>query len=480
MKAHLPPPPPPDPQPPPQPTPPVPGSPATTFRSRRRLQALIAVLVLAGVGTGLWLWLRGEKPPEPPLPPGIIDPEVKAVVEKSRGVVLADPTSADAWGRYGLVLLGNLIDREADVCFAQAAKLNPSDPRWPYARALIALKRRPDEVEALLRQTIAAAQRDAEYRAVARLTLGETLLERREVDAAAELFRAELGTGGVGEARAVFGLGLVAVSRGDDAEAERMFAKVQRVAYCRKQVAVHLATLARSRGDADAAKRHEQLVRELNADPPWPDPILDHVLELQAGTRGRDRRIDRLEQAGKFREALREYEVQLASERTPKALTGAAVNLARLQEYDEALTLLREAVKLDPDHVQAHYTLALVLFTRAEKQWHANPGMASTKAELQEVIVEARKTTELKPDYYEAYLFWGLALKFLDRPKEAIEPLRKGLVARPDDFMLNLSLGQVLAATGDTAGARTHLETAKELRPEDPRPTQELDKLKGK
>ena len=446
---------------------------------RRWLLIALAIAVI-GTGAGIWCWRSRQQDPEPPLPPGIVDPEVKAVVEKSREKVLHEPRSADAWGQYGMVLLGNLIDREADQCFARAAELNTADPRWPYARALIALKRRPDEAPTLLQQTIDAAGADREFRALASITLGEALLERRRVDTAAELFRAQLGTGGVGEARATFGLGLVATSRGDDAEAERLFSKVQNVIYCRKQAAAQLAALARARGDVEAARKYEQRVNELTDDPPWPDPILDLAVELQAGSRGRDRRIERLEREGDYAAAIREYEVQLQTERTPKALTGAAVNFARMGNYSEALDLLEEAVKIDPNHVQTRYTMALVLFTRAEKLWHDNPGVPPAKEDFRRVIEEARRTTELKPDYAEAYLFWGLALRFLDQPTDAIRPLRQGLVTRPDDFMLNLSLGQVLAMAGDRAGAKAYLEIAKKVRPDDPRPTQELENLKGK
>jgi Flp pilus assembly protein TadD len=94
------------------------------------------------------------------------------------------------------------------------------------------------------------------------------------------------------------------------------------------------------------------------------------------------------------------------------------------------------------------------------------------------VVEDATRATELKPDYAEAYLFAGLSLHQLREPKAAIERYHRGLVARPDDFMLHLSLGQVLAETGDQAGARKHLEDARSLEPEDPRPAEELAKLK--
>jgi tetratricopeptide (TPR) repeat protein len=459
-----------------------PASGTAPARGRRAFWLASAVLVVLFAAGGAWWWLsRREKPPEPPLPPDITDPEVRKVVEQGRAKVLAEPDSAAAWGQYGMLLLGNLFDRDADACFARAAELGPGDPRWPHGRALIALKRRPEQAEELLRR--AAGLGDPEYSAVANLTLAETLLERREIDAATELFTRELAAGGVGAARANFGLAMAAVARGDEAAAADRFAAVRNSPYCRKQAVSQLAAITLARGQAAEARRLEKEARELPPDHPWPDPILDAVLELQVGQRGRSRRIDRYEEVGRFDDALAEYMAQLAVERTPKLLTGAAVNLARLAKfdpakYDEAAALLREAVQLDPKHPQARYTLALVQFNRAALLVGENPDSEEAKRLFREVVEEATRATELKPDYAEAHLFAGLSLHQLREPKAAIERYHRGLVARPDDFMLHLSLGQVLAETGDETGARKHLEAARELEPEDPRPAQELAKLK--
>jgi tetratricopeptide (TPR) repeat protein len=455
-------------------------SPAPSRRpaARRRLAAVALLLALAGAG--LWYW--GHHPPaarpEPPLPAGIADAEVKAVLESGRAKVLADPDSARAWGEYGLLLLAHLFADEADACFARASELDTSDPRWPYARSLIALKRDPQNAPGLLRKTV-DTHGDAEYVAAARLTLAETLLERGSLDEAEALFLESLGPD-PGQPRALLGLGLVAAARGDDAAATKFLTAARSSPFARRQAAARLAALARARGDAKAAAGLEQEAANLPQDPPWPDPILDGVLDLQVGHRGRERRIARLEQEGRFAEAIAEYQAQLAIGRTAKALTGAAVNLARLREYDEALKLLREAVAGEPADPLARYTLTLVLFTKTEKEWYADPESPAVHAALREVIEEAKRTIELKPDQAEAYLFWGLSLRFLGEPAKALDPLRKGLGVQPDHFALLLALGQVLAATGDSAGAERALENARKIRPDDPRPAQELEKLKGK
>jgi len=436
---------------------------AVAYRKRFLLVGILAIVV----GVGAWLFLRekAEPPPEPPLPSAIKEAEVSRVVTKARDKVLEKPDSANAWGEYALMLLAHLFDREADQCLAQASKLDHNDPRWPHTRGLIALKREPAKAADFFRQAATAAGTNAKFRAAANLTLAETLLEQRDIDAAAELFAKELAADGRQE-RAIFGLGLVALARNDDTTAKRHFTAVASNDFCRQQVAAHLAAIARRANDNDGASQYEKTANELSTDPPWPDPVLDRVIDLRVGRRGRDRRIGMLEANRQFSEAAQEYLTALEDERTSKNLVGAGVNLARLGEYERALALIREGVQVDPSDSLAHYTLALVLYTQAEK---AGASSAKSQAQFQEVVREAQRATELKPDFAHAYLFWGLALKQLGDNQGAIEPFRKGLTIRADGFELQLSLGQVLVATGNKTEAAKCFEKARQINPDDPR-----------
>ncbi|QJW92594.1 tetratricopeptide repeat protein [Frigoriglobus tundricola] len=475
MKANL----PPRPEPVPEPNAPTHSRRALAGPGRRRLWAAFVLAALA-IGAGVWWSHREPPPPEPPLPATITETEVREAVERARANVVADPRSGAAWGDYGSVLLAHLFDHEAQQCFEEAARLAPNDPRWPYARGQIALKRDPANALVLLTAAADAARTDPKFRTAFTLALAEALLEGGEVDRAADLFDREAATR---SDRATYGLGLVAVARGDDATAAQRFAAVRWNPSCRKQAHAQLARLARARGDVTAAKQYEAEANAVEGDPPWPDPYLDHVVGLQVGYRGLQRRTTILERDGQFQAAAELYLEQARHERTSKALTGAGINLGRLgrrdmRHYDEAIALLREAVQLGPSDTNAHFTLSLVAFSRAERLWVADPRSAEAAGGFREAIEEARKATELKPDHARAFLHWGLALKNLGDPKAAIEPLRKGLVIRPEEFELHLGLGQALAACGDRAGAGASFHVAQKLDPNDPRPAQELAKLK--
>ena len=444
-------------------------------RYRWVLYGVVGVVIgIGAVGSLVWYyWSAGI--PEPPQ----VDSEeadVRQVLQEYYAKVRQQPRSATAWGEYGTILLAHLIDQEADACFIVAARLDERDPRWWYARAQIALKRRPEQAVELLQRALAASEHQPQYRQACELTLAETLLERGQVEEAIGMFRRYLEPP-PGEPRARFGLALAALLRGDTEEAWQGFQAIRDHPCCRKQAHTHLATLARLRGDLNAARQYEAVVATAIPDPPWPDPYLDHLVSLQVGRRGLQRRAAILERDGRFFEAAQLYLQVLREQRTTEALLGAAINLARLYQHPEALKLLREAVQLDPDDSRAQYTLALVLYAYAEIVQSQDPTHPQLRPWFEEVIQATRQATRLKPDHARAYLFQGLAQLQLGRFREAVTALRQGLAIEPDNFDMHLALGQALVRLGDRTEAEKALRTAASLRPNDPRPEEELRRL---
>ncbi len=94
------------------------------------------------------------------------------------------------------------------------------------------------------------------------------------------------------------------------------------------------------------------------------------------------------------------------------------------------MPLLRKGVDLYPDSVVLHYTLAVVQFTRAEKDLSQGTLSETDRACFREAIEQSRRTVELKPDHAGALLFWGLALKHLGEPAAAVAPLRQGVTCQ--------------------------------------------------
>jgi Flp pilus assembly protein TadD len=313
------------------------------------------------------------------------------------------------------------------------------------------------------------------------LQLAQALLARRELDEAERLFQEELRRAGRSE-RAAYGLGLVAVARGNNRAATEYLTSVQQSSHVRKKATAQLATLAADRGDLAAAARFEkQLDTIATEDAPWPDPFVDELRDLRLGFKLLERRAEDLEHKGKFAEAAQLYLAQIEEQPTSRAYAGAASNLIQLRDYSRALALFRRGLQSDPDNGQLHYKLALAQLTRWDRwdeELRRNPEAQRSKEWLTEAMQHARRATEIQADDARAYLLWGWALMRLGEPAAAVEPLRRGVACRPEDFELQLALGEALLDAGQSHDAETHLDNARQLRPDSARVAQDLERLK--
>jgi Flp pilus assembly protein TadD len=452
--------------------------PAGLFRHRRwRLIAVAAVLLIAGAA-GI-CYLSRPASTMPPMPQDIPDPEVLRAVERTRKNVLDRPSNGNAWGNLGMVLMAHDFFAEADVCFAEAARLNPRSPSWPYGRGLIALKRDPAAAPRFLRQALATAgNTSSEYKSAARLQLAETFLEQQKLDEAEGLFVDEAHQQ-PNNGRVMYNLGLIALARRDEPTAERALTAARSDPFARKKATVQLAALAGMRGDRTAAANFEREAATLPDDPPWPDPFRDQVESRRAGRYAWVQQEDQLEQQHRFREAAEVYLKEIASagswseENVPpgvvRAYARAGFNLAQAGDFEQGLKYLHEAVRLDPDNAHAHYLLAVTLFVQAEVESKRLPNSVQAKAGFRECAEKAQRAAALRPTQGSSYLYWGMALQRLGEPAAAVAPLRQGVEATPSDYKLQQTLGEVLQETGQLQEADVYLENARKLSARDRR-----------
>jgi tetratricopeptide (TPR) repeat protein len=407
------------------------------------------------------------------MPPEVQNPEVRQAIERAREAVLGQPHSAEAWGELAMTLHIHQFYPEADQSYAEAALLDSTDPRWPYGRGLIALKRDPPSAIPFLRQATQCSSQP-EIQLIAMLQLGEALLEQHAVEEAREVLIGALARE-KDNPRALYDLGLVAVARGDD-EAVQLLRQVSNSPYFRKQTTAQLAALARARGDLTAGNLEIQ-VANFPEDTPWPDPFVLQLVRRRVDSPTRETEAETLERQQRFAEAANVYLRQIEARPTTGAYIGAGLNLARSGDRARALPLLREAVKRDSDNPNAHFALAVVLVVIGEKELKQSPQSSVAKEAFREVIEHTRRTTELKPDHAHAYLYWGVALKSLGDPAGALAPLRRGVACRPTDLDLQVTLGEVLADLGEFDEAWTAAENARLINPTDPRPAAILARL---
>jgi tetratricopeptide (TPR) repeat protein len=171
------------------------------------------------------------------------------------------------------------------------------------------------------------------------------------------------------------------------------------------------------------------------------------------------------------------YLEQIRVQPSVHAYVGAGLSLKRMQEYAAAVPFFQKGLDLDPNSMDAHFALALTQFSRAERSVLQGTNDPDAKEWFRDAIAHARRTVELKPDHAKAYLIWGLGLKYLGEPNEAIKPLRRGVACRPESLELQLALGEILLQTGDHKEARIYLGHAQKLDPTDQRVMEALGRL---
>jgi len=152
---------------------------------------------------------------------------------------------------------------------------------------------------------------------------------------------------------------------------------------------------------------------------------------------------------------------------------------------DKAVAACREAIRLKPDDVAAHYKLGGALLGRGklaeaiaefreairrepdEATAHSNLGLAlERQGKLAEAIAEWREAIRLKPDYGVAHHNLGRALQDHGKLAEAIAAFREAIRLKPDDAWAHNNLGTALKDQGNLAEAIAVHREAIRLKPE--------------
>lgn len=447
-------------------------------RNRKWIVGVVALLLAAGGGAAWWYTSRPAIPDPPPVPERVTDPNVRAVVTEARDGVLKDRRSAAAWGEYGLVCRANGLNDESNVCFAQAARLDPADARWPYLIAALNIRFAPDDVLPHLREAYRLAG-TPKHRSAARLRLAELYQEQGNLDDAERLFAEELREN-PGSDRAEFGLGSIAAARGDPRAAIDRLKPLAANPTCRKRASGLLAAAYRQLGDLPAAAHHEQATARAPADLGWPDAFLAEYQARQVGWVPRLKEAEDLDSQGRLREALVIWEDLARAYPDEPALTKLGVAQAKLGQYDRAEQTFRSVLRMNPTNGTVHYYLGRALLGQADPLTRGATGPPAGRAKdlLEEAAAECRRGTELRPDYAPAYVVTGQVLRRLGRLPEAEAVCRDAVRISPHDGQGHLELGEVLLAAGKAADALRAAEEAVRLAPTDPRSKNLLDRAK--
>ena len=435
----------------------------------RRKWVLGAVAVALVAGGAFYAWHRSRPVPTPvplaavpEIPPAVTDADVRAALTRAREKVLAEPQSGQAWGELGLIYRAHHLNAESNACFATAARLDPQNPRWPYLIGAINLLQAPDDALPHLRTAYDLAT-EREHKSLIRLRLAEALLDRADLDGAARLFTEELRTDPL-SARAQFGLGAGAATRGDDRAAVGALLLAVDSPFAHRKASALLAASYRRLGNAAESERFEREAARGGDDLQWPDRFMLEYQQREVGRSARMKAVEEFEATGRLSEAVAELEAVARNSPDDLVLVSLGINLAKMGDLGRAERVLRAVVARSPDHAVARYFLGISLYQQAERAWRADD-RAWAKPRFEEAVRELRRAAELKPDKGLAHLYAGLALKYLGNLPEAADECRAALRASPQIGEVHFGMAQVLVALDKSAEAVPYLETAVRLSP---------------
>lgn len=440
--------------------------------SRLALAGIILAALLLG---GVFAWRHWRKPAEEPVRLEFdfseVDSSVAEVIKQEHDRVRKSPKSAEAWGRLGQVLTANLVFKiQAQVCFEQAAKLAPNEPRWQYHLGMSYAPLETDRgIECLLRSADLCDEQQLDNQ-TPRLRAAEFLAERNRITEAEEqLDIVERAKPNNPRARLL--RGLIACRREQWKTALKLLLPLVDVPEARRRACYQLAQVYRQLNNTDRAYLYSQLAQSDRDDAPWEDPYFQELRDLEVNKESQLTRVGHLKEARQPQEAL-EILQRLLRETEGKdgrVWLSLADTLSSIGQLDEAEKAGRKALELAPNTYSALYQLASLLHQRGmEARKEKKDDLA--KKRFEEAVELGRKAVLQGTTNAWGTFQVGHSLSALGRFKEALPYLEKAVAAKPDSWAMHQVLGETLAELGRKEQAEKHLLLAVKLVPRQPNP----------
>jgi tetratricopeptide (TPR) repeat protein len=274
-----------------------------------------------------------------------------------------EPELSAAYGQMGQTYHAYSLKTPARECYVNASRLAPRDFRWIYL--LAKLDQQDGDVDQAIRGFKMVSSLRPELVA-APVNLGNVYLELNRLDDAQSSFINALEID-KRSAAAYYGLGQVALSKRNYAEAVNNFQKALDLAPGANRIHYSLAMAYRGLGDSEKTKLH--LAQQGTVGVRVADPLIDALQELVQGARVHLIRGRLALEAKRYAEAVTEFRQAVAA--TPDSVT-AHVNLGaaltQTGDLNEAVEQFEATLRLDPNNTTAHYNLAVLLVRENKHQ----------------------------------------------------------------------------------------------------------------
>jgi tetratricopeptide (TPR) repeat protein len=217
----------------------------------------------------------------------------------------------------------------------------------------------------------------------------------------------------------------------------------------------------------DSPDAHE-VIGDLFIDASEPEDAEDEFRMALLGENSaslRTKLAEALRLQGNFDDAMTELREGIKLEpRFARAHSGLGLVLRAQRNLPESTAAYQEAIRLDPDLIDAHNGLAVVL---------ANQG------KLNDAVAEFREIIRIDPDSAIGYYNLSYALADLDRDVESAAALREVIRINPDHYNARFNLGELFRLEGKYDESVKQFREYLRLAPDLPQNRRNIERAKG-
>jgi len=395
----------------------------------------IAAVILAAL---LELSCVKSIPPVPVLSVDGLDADVKSALLKARDEAVAQPKSAQASGKLGMVLEAHTLYQPAVPAYRRAVRLDPKDFAWRYYLALCL------EKTGQLNEALASLSEGLRIRpdyAPAIVKRAELLLKLGrfpESAAALEPFLAK----NPDSPQALYFLGRVKFAQQDFAAADDLYRRAAQAWPTYGSAWFGLGETSKRLGHGAETEKDYQLAETYkDHNPPGGDELYVQMMKLATGIENRLMEAKKLMNKWEFDRSSQIYKEVL--QQYPDNLD-CLVNLLDIARFPNQAT---------PEEVEDLYQRARAASPQLPEVYMYHGTALAAQGKLDAAVAELDKAIQLKPNNSEAHAWLADVRERQHRPADAIEQYRIAIAQQPDFRMARMELAKDLLYAGRSSEA---------------------------